>query len=49
MNKIINKYFSTGDKFVPGFHLKELLFTYGACGPFNQHRERIQKRRETDN
>ena len=42
MNKIINKFLLTGDKFMPGF-------TYSACGLFTKHRERIQKFRETGN
>ena len=36
MNKIVNKFFLTGDKFMPGF-------TYGACGPFTKIKERIKK------
>ena len=28
-------------------HLKQLGFTYSACGPFTKHRERIQEFRET--
>ena len=45
MNKIIQKFLLTGDK----LHLKQPGFTYGACGPFTRHRERIQKFRETGN
>ena len=43
MNKIINKFFLTGDKFMSELHLKQPRFTYSACGPFSKHRERIQK------
>ena len=43
MNKIINKFLLTGDKFTPELHLKQPGFTYSACGPFTKHRERIQK------
>ena len=49
MNKIINKFFLTGDKFMPDLHLKEPGFTYSPCGPFTKHRERTQKLRETGN
>ena len=47
MNKIINKFLLTGDKFIPELHLKQPGFTYSACGPFTKHLERIQKIRET--
>ena len=40
MNKIINKYLLTGDKFMPEMHLKQQEFTYSACGPFTRLRER---------
>ena len=43
MNKIINKFSLTEDKFMPELDLKQLGFTYSACGPFTKHRERIQK------
>ena len=49
MNKIINKFLLTGDKFIPELHLKQAGFTYSACGPFTKHRERIQKFRGTGN
>ena len=49
MNKIINKYLLTGDKFMPEFHLQQPGFTYSACGPFTKHCERIEKFRETGN
>ena len=49
MNKIINKFLLSGDKFMPEFHLKQPGFTYSACGPFTKHCERIQKFRETGN
>ena len=47
MNKIINKFLLTGDRFMPELHLKHPGFTYSACGPFTKHREIIQKSRET--
>ena len=49
MNKIINKFLLTRDKFMPGLHLKQPGITYRACGPFTKHRKRIQKFRETVN
>ena len=49
MNKIINKFLLTGDKFMPELHLKQPGFTYSTCGTFTKHRERIQKFRETGN
>ena len=49
MNKIINRYLLTGDKFMPELHLKQPGFTYSACGPFTKHHERIKKFRETGN
>ena len=47
MNKIINKFLLTEDKFMPDLHSKQPGFTYSACGPFTKHRERIKKFRET--
>ena len=44
-----NKFLLTEDKFIPELHLKQPGFTYSTCGPFNKHRERIQKYRETGN
>ena len=49
MNKIINKFLLTEDKFVPELHLKQLGFIDSACRPFTKHCERIQKFRETGN
>ena len=49
MNKIINKFLLTGDKFIPELHLKQPGFTDSACRPLTKHRERIQKFRETGN
>ena len=49
MNKIINNFLLTGDKFMPELHLKQPRFTCSACGTFTKHRERIQKFRETSN
>ena len=43
MNEIVNKFLLAGDKFMPEMHLKQLRFTYSACGPFTKNKERIQK------
>ena len=34
MNEIVNKFLSTGDKFMPRTHIRQPGFTYSACGPF---------------
>ena len=47
MNNTINKLLLAGDKFMPEIHLRQLQFTYIACGPFTKHEQRIQKFRET--
>ena len=47
MNEIVNKFLLAGDKFMPEMHLKQLIFTYSACGPFTKNKERIQKFKET--
>ena len=44
MNKIINKFLLTGDKFIPELHLRQPKFSYIACGIFSKHRERIFKK-----
>ena len=41
MNKINNKFLLTGDRFMPGWYLKQPRFTSSVCGPFNKHSERI--------
>ena len=43
MNDIINKLLLAGDKFMPEMHLRQLEFTYSACGPFTKSKERTQK------
>ena len=45
MNKIINKFLLTGDRFMPELHLNQPGLIYSACGPFTKHCERIQKSR----
>ena len=49
MNKILNIFLLTGDKYMPELHLKQPGFTYNACGWFTKHREKIQKFRKTGN
>ena len=43
MKQIINKLLLAGDKFMPKMHLKQLGFTYSACGPLTKNKERIKK------
>ena len=43
MNKIVNKFLLPGDKYMPELPLGQPGFTYGACGPFTKHPERIKK------
>ena len=47
MNEIVNKFLLTGDKFMPEMHLRQLWFTYSACGPFTKNKEQIKKFKET--
>ena len=47
MNDIINKFLLVGDKFMPEVHLRQPGFTYSACGPFNENKERIQMFKQT--
>ena len=47
MNKVVNKFLLSGDKFMPEIHLKQPGFTYGACGQFIKNKEGIQKFKET--
>ena len=46
MNKNINQFLLTGDKFMPELHLKQPGFTYSACGSLTKHRKIIQKYRK---
>ena len=43
MNKIVNNFLLTGNKFMPEMHLKQPWFAYNACGPFTENKKRIQK------
>ena len=54
MNKIVNKLFLVGAKFMPEMHLRWTArgalhtgFTYIACGPFTKNKEKNQRFKET--
>ena len=47
INETVNKFLLAGNKFMPEMHLKQLGFTYSACGPFTKNKQRIQKLKET--
>ena len=47
MNETVNNFLLAGEKFMPEIHLKQPGFTYSACGPFTQNKDRIQKFKET--
>ena len=49
MNEIVHKFLLAGDKFMPQMHLRQPGFTYSACGPFIENKERIKKIKETGN
>ena len=49
MNEIVNKILLARDKFIPEMHLRQPGLTYSACGPFTEHKQRIQKFKETGN
>ena len=40
MNKIINKFLFSRDKFKPELHLRQSGFTHSACEQFTKYRER---------
>ena len=44
MNEIIKKKLLSEDKFVPEMHLRQLGFTYSACGPLTKNKERMKKK-----
>ena len=46
-SNVINKLLLAGDKFMTEIRLRQPQFTYGACGPFTKHEQRIQKFKET--
>ena len=43
MDETVNKLLLAGDAFMPEMHLKQLGFTYSACGTFTKNKERIEK------
>ena len=47
MNEIVSRFLLAGDKLMKEMRLRQLGFTYSACGPFTESKERIQKFRET--
>ena len=47
MNEIVNKFSLAGHKFMPEMHLKQPGFTYSACGPSTENKQRIKKFKET--
>ena len=47
MNKIVNKFLLSGDKFMQEMHFRQPGFTYSACGPFTENKERIQRFKKT--
>ena len=49
MNKIVNKFLLTGNRFMPEMHLKQPGFTYSTCGPFTKYKKRIKKFVQTGN
>ena len=49
VNETVNKFLMVRDKFLPGMHLKQPGFTYSACGPFTEIKERIEKFMQTGN
>ena len=49
MNKQFNKVLLILDKFMGNFNQKQPRFSYSTCESNTEHRERIQKFRETGN
>ena len=47
MNNIVNKTLLAGDRLMPDMYLRQLGFTYRACGPFTKRKQRIQKFMQT--
>ena len=43
MNEIVNKFLLAGDKCMPEMHLKQLGFTYSACGSFTKNKKRNRR------
>ena len=49
MIEIVNRFSLMGDKFMPEMYLKQVGFTYSACGLFTKNKERIEKFVQTGN
>ena len=49
MNKIINKFLLTGDRFMPELHLKQPVFTYSACRAFAKPKQKIRESMQSGN
>ena len=47
MNAIISKFLLTGDNSIPELHLKQLGFTYSACGPFLKEFKNLETHQKT--
>ena len=43
MNTVVNKLLLAEDKFISEMHLRQLGFTYSACGWFTKNKEIIKK------
>ena len=43
MYAIVNKLLLAGDKFMQEMYLRQPGFTYVACGPFTDNKERMKK------
>ena len=48
MNEIVNNFLLAGGKFNPEMNLRQLEFTYSACGSFTKNKENIQNFKETE-
>ena len=48
MNERVNKFLLALDKIMPEIHLRQLGFTYSACGQCTKNKERIQKFKEQE-
>ena len=43
MNEIVHEFLLAGDKFIPEMHLRQLGFTYGACGQYTINKKKKTK------
>ena len=49
INEIVNNFLLSGDKCMSEMHLTQPVFTYSACGPFTENKERIEKFMQAEN